>query len=183
MTFVDASLEIFYHFTKLLLKQLPLKKQTLPREIVEMIDMDKYRVQEEQNDNIALAQKDGTLKPSADDGHDGGKEGKKEKLALIVGKLNKDDGIAFEEAERVVHAIKRKLEEDAALKAAFQTSDIERLRRDKLNRSIQEAFLSNADEFLSFMAKTETDPAFGSFFFSEMFKWYSGTVKGAGHGL
>jgi len=67
--------------------------------------------------------------------------------------------------------------------AAFQTSDIERLRRDKLNRSIQDAFLGNADEFLSFMAKTETDPAFGSFFFSEMFKWYSGTVKGMGHGL
>lgn len=44
MTFVDAKLESFYHFAKLLLKQLPLKKQTLPREIVDMIDMDKYRV-------------------------------------------------------------------------------------------------------------------------------------------
>jgi hypothetical protein len=26
------------------------------------------------------------------------------------------------------------------------------------------------------MSKTETDPAFGNFFFSEMFKWYSQAV-------
>ena len=80
----------------------------------------------------------------------------------------------------MVHAIKRKLEEDQALKAAFQASNIEGLLRDKLNRSIQSAFLSNADEFLNFMAKTETDSAFGNFFSSEMFKWYSGMVREAG---
>ncbi len=44
--------------------------------------------------------------------------------------------------------------------------------------SINEAFLiSNADEFLNFMSKTETDPAFGKFFFSEMFKWYEQNVQ------
>lgn len=180
MTFVDAKLESFYHFAKLLLKQLPLKKQTLPREIVDMIDMDKYRVQEEQNGNITLDKKDGVLQPGPGDGHDGDVEKKKKKLAAIVEKLNKDFGIEFEEADRVVHAIKRKLEEDKALKAAFQASNIEGLLRDKLNRSIQSAFLSNADEFLNFMAKTETDSAFGNFFSSEMFKWYSGMVREAG---
>lgn len=179
MTFVDAKLESFYHFAKLLLKQLPLKKQTLPREIVDMIDMDKYRVQEEQNGNITLEKKDGVLEPGSGDGHDGNGKKKKEKLIAIVEKLNKDYGIEFEEADRVVHAIKRKLEEDQALKAVFQASNIESLLRDKLNRSIQSAFLSNADAFLNFMAKTETDTAFGNFFSSEMFKWYSGMVREA----
>ncbi len=27
------------------------------------------------------------------------------------------------------------------------------------------------------MSKTETEPAFGKFFFSEMFKWYEENVK------
>lgn len=124
-----------------------------------------------------LAKEDGTLTPSPDDGHRGGKEQEKEKLKIIVHKLNEEYGIPFEEADRVINAIKQKLEEDDALRSAFKTSDIDHLRRDKLNRSIKDAFLNNADEFLSFMAKTETDPGFGKFFFSEMFKWYSGTVK------
>ncbi|MDD2337202.1 MAG: DEAD/DEAH box helicase family protein [Geobacteraceae bacterium] len=177
MTFTDTSLEKFYLFAKLLLKQLPYQKQSLPLEVVEMIDMDKYRVQEEQNGSIVLAKEDGTLTPSPDDGHRGGKEQEKEKLKIIVHKLNEEYGLPFEEADRVINAIKQKLEEDDALRSAFKTSDIDHLRRDKLNRSIKDAFLNNADEFLSFMAKTETDPGFGKFFFSEMFKWYSGTVK------
>ncbi|MCM0084521.1 DEAD/DEAH box helicase family protein [Geomonas sp. Red32] len=177
MTFVDTSLEKFYLFAKLLLKQLPYQKQTLPLEVVEMIDMEKYRVQEEQNGSIVLAKEDGTLTPSADDGHRGGKEQEKEKLKIIVQKLNEEYGIPFEEADRVINAIKQKLEKDDALREAFKTSDIDHLRRDKLNRSIKDAFLNNADEFLSFMAKTETDPGFGKFFFSEMFKWYSGSLN------
>jgi type I restriction enzyme R subunit len=144
---------------------------------MDMVDMEKYRSQEEQNGSIILAEEDAALHPTPDDGHRGGFEEAKEKLKVIVEKLNKDYGIAFEEADRVVNAIKLKLEEDEALRAAFKTSSIEFLRRQKLKDSINEAFLSNADEFLSFMSKTETDPSFGKFFFSEMFKWYETAVS------
>ena len=177
MTFTDTALEKFYLFAKLLLRQLPYEKQTLPLEVVEMIDMDKYRVQEEQNGRIVLAEEDATLTPSADDGHRGKMVEEKELLKLIVLKLNEDYGIPFEEADRVVNAIKGKLEEDETLRAAFKTKSIEFLRRQKLEASIKDAFLSNADEFLNFMSKTETEPAFGKFFFSEMFKWYEENVK------
>lgn len=172
MTFIDVNLEKFYLFAKLLLKQLPYQKVTLPREVIEMIDMDKYRVQEEQNGSILLAGEDATLEPTADDGHRGKTEEERERLKVIIELLNKDYGIDFEEADRVVNAIKQKLEADENLKAAFSTNSIEFLRRQKLQDSIKQAFLDNADEFLSFMAKTETDPGFGQFFFSEMFKWY-----------
>ena len=177
MTFTDTALEKFYLFTKLLLRQLPYEKQTLPLEVVEMIDMDKYRVQEEQNGRITLVGEDGILEPTSDDGHRGKAEVEKEKLKLIVQKLNEDYGIPFEEADRVLNAIKAKLEEDETLRAAFKTKSIEFLRRQKLEASIKDAFLSNADEFLNFMSKTETEPAFGKFFFSEMFNWYEENVK------
>lgn len=177
MTFTDVALEKFYLFAKLLLRQLPYDIQTLPLEVVEMIDMDKYRVQEEQNGRITLIDEDATLVPTADDGHRGKQEEEKELLTLIVQKLNADFGIPFEEADRVINAIKQKLDDDDALRAAFKTNSIEFLRKQKLQDSIKDAFLSNADEFLSFMAKTETEPAFGKFFFSEMFKWYEENVK------
>jgi len=176
MTFTDTALEKFYLFAKLLLRQLPYQKQTLPLEIIEMIDMDKYRVQEEQNGCVTLEAEDGTLKPTDDDGHRGKPE-EQEKIKIIVQKLNEEYGIVFEEADRVIHAIKDKLEGDDSLRAAFTTDSIEHLRREKLNNSINEAFLASADEFLGFMTKTETDPGFGKFFLSEMFQWYTDAVK------
>lgn len=176
ITFTDAKLEKFYLFAKLLLKQLPFERATLPREVTDMVDMEKFRVQEEQNGRVVLKDEDGTLKPGADDGHRGGTEGEKEKLKVIVKKLNEDYGFSFEEADRVVNAIKQKLEEDKPLREAFKTNSIEFLRRQKLQDSIKGAFLSNVDEFLGFMSKTETDPGFGKFFFSEMFKWYEQSV-------
>ena len=176
MTFIDTGLEKFYLFAKLLLKQLPYQPQTLPLEVIEMIDMENFRVQEEQNGRIVLEKEDGTLIPAKDDGYRSEDE-EKEKIKIIVEKLNEEYGIDFEEADRVVNAIKGKLEEDESLRAAFATNSIEHLRREKLKDSINQAFLANADEFLSFMAKTETDPAFGKFFLSEMFKWYSEAVR------
>lgn len=176
MTFTDTALEKFYLFAKLLLRQLPYEKQTLPLEIVEMIDMDKYRVQEEQNGRITLLGEDGVLEPTSDDGHRGNREAETEKLKFIVQKLNEDYGISFEEADRVMNAMKQKLEEDESLRAAFKTDSIEFLRKQKLENSIKEAFLSNADEFLNFMSRTETDTGFGNFFFSEMLKWYEQSV-------
>lgn len=124
-------------------------------------------------ENLAAEHK-GTMD---DDGYRGG-EAEKEKIKLIIQKLNKDYGISFEEADRVVGAIKEKLEKDETLRAAFKTNSIEFLRRQKLQDSIKEAFLSNADEFLNFMSKTETDTGFGNFFFSEMFNWYDQKVTG-----
>lgn len=177
MTFTDTALEKFYLFAKLLLRQLPYEKETLPLEVVEMIDMDKYRVQEEQNGRITLIDDNGILEPRTDDGHRGIRDEEKEKIKFIVQKLNEDYGIPFEEADRVINAIKQKLDEDQALRAAFKTDSIDFLRRQKLQNSIKDAFLSNADEFLNFMSKTETDPGFGKFFFSEMFSWYEQVVK------
>ncbi|RJP93881.1 MAG: type I restriction endonuclease subunit R [Desulfobacteraceae bacterium] len=177
MTFTDTALEKFYLFAKLLLRQLPYEAQTLPLEVIDMIDMDKYRAQEEQNGRITLKGEDGVLELTPDDGYRRGR-GDEEKIKLIIEKLNKEYGIAFEEADRVVGAIKQKLEKDEALRAAFKTNSIEFLRRQKLQDSIKEAFLSNADEFLSFMSKTETDTGFGKFFFSEMFNWYDQAVSG-----
>lgn len=176
MTFTDASLEKFYQFAYLLLKQLPYEKETLPLEVVEMIDMEKYRVQEEQNGRILLEKEDAALRVTADEGYRGG-EAERERLAVVVRKLNEDYGIPFDEADRVVRALRDKLSQDETLRAAFRSDSIEHLQREKLKDSIKDAFLSNADEFLNFMSKTETDPGFGKFFFSEMFKWYKAAVK------
>jgi type I restriction enzyme R subunit len=122
MTFTDPELEKFYLFAKLLLKQLPFERVTLPREVMEMVDMDKYRIQEEQNGRIVLAEEDAALDVTLDDGRRGNTEEQKEKLKVIVEKLNADYGISFDGADRVVNAIKQTLEADDSLRAAFKTT-------------------------------------------------------------
>jgi type I restriction enzyme R subunit len=54
ISWIDPDLEKFYLFTKLLLKYLPPKKDTMPEEILSMVDMDKFRLQEQQNGSIVL---------------------------------------------------------------------------------------------------------------------------------
>jgi hypothetical protein len=36
--------------------------------------------------------------------------------------------------------------------------------------------MNNTDDNPTFLGKIETDPGFGKFFFSEMFKWYEKSV-------
>jgi len=177
MTFTDAKLEKFYLFAKLLLKKLPFERVTLPREVMDMVDMDKYRVQEEQNGSIALAAEDASLDVTKDDGHRGNAEDDKERLKVVVKKLNDDYGIAFDDADRVITALKDVLEKDDDLKAAMRSNSIEDLKKRKLKDTIQGALMNNADDNLTFLSKIETDPGFGKFFFSEMFKWYSASVN------
>lgn len=176
MTFTDPALESFYLFAKLLHKQLPYQRETLPLEIIEQIDMDKFRIQEEQNGNISLVTEDGVLAPSADDGHRAKVETPTETLKAIVEKLNEEFDFPFEESDRVVMALKDSLEKDEGLKAAFESDSVEFLKRQKLEDSIKRAFVDNSELFLNFMARTETEPGFGKFFFSEMFKWYQGAT-------
>jgi len=177
MTFTDAKLEKFYLFAKLLLKKLPFERVTLPREVMDMVDMDKYRVQEEQNGSIALTAEDATLDVTSDDGHRGKAEDDKERLKIVVQRLNEDYGISFDDADRVITALKDVLEKDDDLKAAMRSNSIEDLKKRKLKESIQGALMNNADDNLTFLSKIETDPGFGKFFFSEMFKWYSFAIN------
>jgi len=64
-------LEKFYLFTKLLLKYLPRKKDSLPEEILDMVDMDKFRLQEQENGSIVLNPRGHELENTSSDGHRG----------------------------------------------------------------------------------------------------------------
>ena len=127
--------------------------------------------------SIALAAEDASLDVTRDDGHRGKAEDDKERLKVVVQKLNDDYGIAFDDADRVITALKDVLEKDDDLKAAMRSNSIEDLKKRKLKDTIQGALMNNADDNLTFLSKIETDPGFGKFFFSEMFKWYSASVS------
>ena len=148
ITWIDPELEKFYLFTKLLLKYLPPKRDSLPEEILDMVDMDKFRLQEQENGSIVLNPGDTELENISGDGHKGGGTPDKDKLEVIVKELNERFHFDFEDRDKVLSIVIPKLTKDAGLIAAFQTNNLETLRRQKFADSLENAFISQRRRLL-----------------------------------
>jgi len=177
ITFIDTDLEKFYLFTKLLFKYLPYEKETLPLEVTQMVDMDKYRIQEVENGSIILNPKDATLENVSADGHKGKRQEPKEILEIIIKEINEKYAVDLNEAHKVIKGLREKLMQDEALKESFGANNIDQLKKLKLEESIKKAFFDNADDYLAFMNKLEKDKGLGNFFVSQMFHWYNTELK------
>jgi len=160
INWIDPELEKFYLFTKLLLKYLPQKKDTLPEEILAMVDMDKFRLEEKQNGSIALNPGDTEMENSSGDGHGPGPGGGKDKLEVIVKELNEKYHFDFEDCDKVMKIVIPKLAKDAGLIAAFQTNNLETLRKQKFADSLEKAFISSAGDFYSVLNRMSAEPDF-----------------------
>jgi type I restriction enzyme, R subunit len=160
ITWIDPALEKFYLFTKLMLKYLPLKKDSLPEEILDMVDMDKFRLQEQENGSIVLNPGDIELENTSGDGHKGGKQPDKEKLEVIVDELNKRFHFDFEDRDKVMKIVIPKLAKDEGLIAAFLTNNIESLRKQKFADSLENAFISSAGDFYAVLNRMSKEPDF-----------------------
>jgi type I restriction enzyme, R subunit len=159
INWIDPELEKFYLFTKLLLKYLPQKKDELPEEILNMVDMDKFRLEEKQNGSIVLNPADTEMKNKSGDGHGPG-GGDKEKLEVIVKELNEKYHFDFEDRDKVLSIVIPKLAKDAGLIAAFQTNNLETLRKQKFADSLENAFISSAGDFYSVLNRMSDEPDF-----------------------
>ena len=160
ITWIDPELEKFYLFTKLLLKYLPQKKDELPEEILDMVDMDKFRLQEQENGSIVLKPGNTELENTSGDGHSGKKPPEKAKLEVIVKELNDRFKFDFEDRDKVMSIVIPKLAADAGLIAAFQTNNLETLKKQKFADSLESAFISSAGDFYSVLNRMSAEPDF-----------------------
>ena len=160
ITWIDPELEKVYLFTKLLLKYLPPKKDALPEEILDIVDMDKFRLQEQENGSIVLNPGDTELKNTSGDGHTGPTKPEKEKLEVIVKELNERFHFDFEDRDKVMRIVIPKLAKDEGLIAAFKTNNLETLRKQKFADSLENAFISSAGDFYTVLNRMSEEPDF-----------------------
>jgi type I restriction enzyme, R subunit len=160
INWIDPDLEKFYLFAKLLLKYLPQKKDSLPEEILNMVDMDKFRLEEKQNGSIVLNPGDTEMENPSGDGHGPGPGGGKDKLEVIVKELNERYHFDFEDRDKVMKIVIPKLAKDASLIAAFQTNNLETLRKQKFADSLENAFISSAGDFYAVLNRMSAEPDF-----------------------
>jgi len=169
ITFIDTDLEKFYLFTKLLFKYLPYEKETLPLEVIQMVDMDKYRVQELENGSIVLNPEDAILENPQGDGHKGKQQDPKEILGIIVKEINDKYAIELGDDDKVVQEMYRSLKQDDSLMASLRADNIEDVKRMKLRESIDHALLKNAEPPIEFMNRLSNDKGLANYVVSQFY--------------
>jgi type I restriction enzyme R subunit len=169
ITFIHTDLEKFYLFTKLLFKHLPYEKATLPLEVTQMVDMDKYKIQEEENGSIILNPEDATLKNPQGDGHSGKQQDPKEVLAVIVKEINDKYAVELGDDDKVVQEMYETLRADKTLMASMRADNIEDVKRMKLRESIDKALLKNAEPPIEFMNRLSKDKGLANYVVGQFF--------------
>ncbi len=169
ITFIDTDLEKFYLFTKLLLKYLPYEKESLPLEVIQMVDMDKFKIQEEENGCIILKPEDATLENPQGDGHKGKGKDVKEVLAVIVKEINDKYAVELGDDDKVIKDMYASLKTDGSLLASLRADNIEDVKRMKLRESIDKALLKNAEPPIEFMNRLSKDKGLANYVVSQFF--------------
>ncbi|ASF48320.1 type I restriction endonuclease subunit R [Methylovulum psychrotolerans] len=169
ITFIDTDLEKFYLFAKLLFKYLPYEKATLPLEVIQMVDMDKYKIQEQENGSIALNPEDATLENQQGDGNGGKQEDPKELLAIIVKEINDKYAVELGDDDKVVKDMFESLKKDDDLMASLRADSIEDLKRMKLRECMDQALLKNAEPPIEFMNRLSKDKGLANYVVGQFF--------------
>ena len=94
-----------------------------------MVDMDKFRLQEQQNGSIVLSPGNTELINPSGDGHKICGKQEKAELEVIVKELNERFHFDFEDRDKVMRIVIPKLAKDQGLVAAFQTDNLETLQK------------------------------------------------------
>ncbi|MEI6820837.1 MAG: DEAD/DEAH box helicase family protein [Bacteroidota bacterium] len=169
ITFIDTDLEKFYLFTKLLFKYLPYEKETLPLEVTQMVDMDKYKIQEEENGSIILNPEDAVLENPQGDGHGGKQIDPKVVLEIIVKEINEKYAVELGDDDKVVKDMYEALKADKTLRASMLADNIEDVKRMKLRESIDKALLKNAEPPIEFMNRLSKDKGLANYLVGQLY--------------
>lgn len=118
VSFQDVDLEKLYQFCRLLRGKLPLTRGSLPKEVLDQIQLDHYRVVQTGTDHLRLSG-EGELLPSDDLGTGSFTEDEKEPLSELIKAINEAFGTEFDEGDRVMIAeVERRVLADKGLQDA-----------------------------------------------------------------
>jgi type I restriction enzyme R subunit len=171
ITFIDTELEKFYLFTKLLFKYLPYEKETLPLEITQMVDMDKFKIREQENNiSITLNFEDATLKNKQGDGHQEPKPEPTAALEIIIQEINNQYSINLSDDDKVIKEVYQTLKADQALISTLRANNIEDVKKIKLRESLDDALLKNAEPPLELLNRLAKDKGLANYVVSQFFQ-------------
>lgn len=102
ITFTDTSLEAMYIFLRYYRKKLPLTRNPLPTELLELVNLESIKIPKTSETAIKLENETGTMEPMTGSGRGRPDRDDTEALSHIIDDVNKNFGTTFSEEDRVI---------------------------------------------------------------------------------
>lgn len=135
VTFEDPRLEKLFIFLKFLVRKLPARKDVLPYEVLEAVNMDSYKVAKQMEASIVLDDAAGEIDPMGlGDGRQGGDE-TLDPLSKIIKDINDRFGTTFSVDDKVIlNTLSQRLMSNESLEGSIKnnTRDAAKIKFDSL---------------------------------------------------
>lgn len=160
MDFTDPDLEKFYIFCKMLYKFLPYTKETLPMEILDLIDLDKLRIQLSFDGMLELEDEEQELKSSRI-GEPGKKqEDEKKTVAQILDLANSPFANLLDENDKILKQIWEAVLEDPEVTDAFHANNSYDILMNIVKEKFDEKVFEQIDQYMNLQTILEKERSF-----------------------
>lgn len=165
MCFLDPELEKYYVFLKLLYKFLPYTKETLPLDLLNKIDLSKFRVQLRETGAITLEEADGIIKPTQP-----GKpteSGDPELITLkdLLSGINEPYAGFLDENDKLLTHLLELLKQDPEVVQAFSAHNTMDMIMETLKTRFNVKAFDEIGKYMNLLSTMENDQVFTNQFF------------------
>lgn len=172
VTFEDPQLEKLYIFLKFLIRKLPRRKNLLPYEILEAIDMETYKIEKKGEINVLLENKDGEIDPMGGGGNAKGQtEEETDILSKIIKEINERYGTNFTDSDKVIlNDLSLRLIKSEILQGSVKNNskDSAKLKFDQL---FQDELVGVLDNHFNLYQKLDQSPELKKFVQEKVFEY------------
>ena len=152
ISFKDMDLEKLYAFGKVLLRKLPVRRESLPLEILRQIDLESYRIELITQSEIKLKESERPLQPKQSVEYQSPIE-EEEPLSRIIEEMNDRYGTEFTDSDKVILSrLKNSLENNEELKTSARINSEQNFKL-SFKHMFDEVLLSFISDHFAFYKK------------------------------
>lgn len=165
MCFLDPELEKYYAFLKLLYKFLPYTKETLPLDLLNKIDLSKFRVQMRETGSITLEEADGIIKPTKAGAATDEREPEMVTLKDLLSGINEPYAGFLDENDKLLTHLIDLLKQDPEVVQAFSAHNTMDMIMETLKARFKDNAFNEIGKYMDLLNTMENDQTFTNQFF------------------
>ena len=176
VTFEDVDLEKLYVFARNLNRKLPKRKDRLPVEVLDAVDLDSFKIQRTFKGAIKLGGDDGII-PGITAGTPKHTEDEKDLLSNIIKVLNDTYGVDLSDEDKVdIERMQEKLDDHEELREVMTSNNTKDNMRYKFEQVVDELLLDFVNSKLELYKKL-SEPRVNTMFKSRWFEGYRRQIE------
>lgn len=177
MTFIDTELEKYYLFCKMFYKFLPYNVETLPLDLLERIDLDKFKVAESGSGSIILEEEDGKLKPAGDGRLTMPKPGELGTLQELLKEINEPYSGFLAENDKLIHTLLIDVLQDEEVRKAFDAKNTVGVLVQLIKEKFDEKSDIRLEKHLNLIMTMNENQSFTESFFRKAFEFIASATS------